>query len=838
MSNRMPHRRIGLLIGIVGVLVWVTSAAAQAPEGARSAKGCAICHFRWIETFFIQGKGTDLVDYQADKVVATPDMCISCHDGSVMDSRARMVTGEGHKTGVAPPQSMSIPDLFPLDEAGQVQCATCHTAHGVPSDEDGETTIFMRTSNRNSAMCRQCHPGREDAEVSGNHTMGTLDREIPPELLRRSHAKPKRARRMICETCHTAHGSPHDAYLLESYRNSALCLTCHPQKSVATREGWRKPGHVVNVTPKTAAIPASLLEKGARVGTQGEVICSTCHDVHGRTPSPNLLVTEYDGGSTLCLTCHADKAPVSDTRHNLDVSAPKVTNLQGQTVAQAGVCSACHLPHKAARDLTGEGDYTTRQCMSCHGPGKFSARPRVAEPSHPVRVNPYRANPEGLPYSPVDIDSEALALPLYDAYGVRTERGEMTCTTCHDPHRGTPDAAAAGREDAKTLFLRDSAPELCRQCHADKFAVAASKHNLRETAPGSVNRRNQTPEQAGVCANCHLTHGGLETFLWARPLPESAATDPPAPCFSCHREGGIAGNRLLRGSNHPVHVDAVRPSSDSGMPLFDAGGRLAGRGKIACYTCHDPHRWAPGRSIPAVEALSEEGHAESSFLRLANTPEPELCRRCHPDTAAVAASEHNLLNSAPQSRNALGQPPHLSGPCGSCHLPHNSDSEVLLWARKVPRTGDRIEGLCRSCHAPNAPAETKTPAIASHPQDMVFSNTGRHRPGQFDYFPLFDPASAEPVLNGSMTCASCHDTHRWSPTAQPTESSQNAEGDAADSFLRNHSYNTICIDCHGPEALKRYLYFHDPEKRRSVAEDTAARGLRYTAPYRERWNGR
>ena len=65
-------------------------AVTAAPENPKSAKACAICHYRWVDTFFIEGKGSDLVPYQSDKVVATPDMCISCHDGSIMDEVAEM----------------------------------------------------------------------------------------------------------------------------------------------------------------------------------------------------------------------------------------------------------------------------------------------------------------------------------------------------------------------------------------------------------------------------------------------------------------------------------------------------------------------------------------------------------------------------------------------------------------------------------------------------------------------------------------------------------------------------------------------------------------------------
>ena len=607
--NYRPFKKIllVLLIGLGGPLLAGVPAGAQVPGSSRSAKACAICHFRWIETFFIQGRGTELVEYQAEKVVATPDMCFSCHDGSIMDSRKRMVAGKGHKTGVAPPASMNIPELFPLDEQGRVDCATCHTAHGVPSEGDKNTTIFMRTSNRDSAMCRQCHPGRQGATDTGNHPMGTVKEPIPSTILAMSHGTPKRGSEMICETCHTAHGSMYDAYLIQNYRNSDLCLACHPEKSAVSGKGLRNPGHVVNVAPQTAVIPSFLMEKGARVGSKGEVICSTCHDVHGVEAVKNLLVTGHDARSSLCMTCHADKAVVSDSRHNLARTAAEVANLQGQTAAQAG------------------GDYTTRMCMSCHGPEKFAARPRLAAPSHPVRVDPFRVNPADLPYQTASADPDTLSLPLYDLYGVRKARGEMTCTTCHDPHRRTPGTPSGTNDAPKNALLRQPAPELCRQCHKDKFRIAASKHNLLKTAPESVNSLDETPEQAGLCGNCHLTHGGLETFLWSRPLAETAAAEPPAPCLSCHREGGLAASRTLGPNDHPVHVKARLSSSISNMPLFDADGRLSEEGKIACYTCHDPHRWDPERPVSEDEAFSREGDSATSFLRLQAAPSAALC---------------------------------------------------------------------------------------------------------------------------------------------------------------------------------------------------------------------
>ena len=82
-----------LILIIVALLLHFKLSDAQVngvpPKNPNSAKACAICYYRWIDTFFVDGRGSDLVDYTAEKVVATPEMCFSCHDGSIADSRAR-----------------------------------------------------------------------------------------------------------------------------------------------------------------------------------------------------------------------------------------------------------------------------------------------------------------------------------------------------------------------------------------------------------------------------------------------------------------------------------------------------------------------------------------------------------------------------------------------------------------------------------------------------------------------------------------------------------------------------------------------------------------------------
>lgn len=55
-----------------------------------------------------------------------------------------------------------------------------------------------------------------------------------------------------------------------------------------------------------------------------------------------------------------------------------------------------------------------------------------------------------------------------------------------------------------------------------------------------------------------------------------------------------------------------------------------------------------------------------------------------------------------------------------------------------------------------------------------------------------------------IDCRSCHDPHRpWRP-----------DGDHPRvQFLTAQSHETLCSTCHGDEALWRYNYYHNPDRR-------------------------
>ena len=954
-------------------------AAVKTPQNPNSAKACAICHYRWIDTFFIEGKGTDLVAYQPEKVVATPDMCFSCHDGSVMDSRARVFNDYGHMTNIPPPAHMKLPKIFPLDEDGKMQCSTCHTAHGVPSGTDTKESIFMRTSNRDSTMCRMCHPDTDGGIDAGNHPLDTTKQEIPAKLVALGAVSGQKKNQVICETCHTAHGSPYAGYLVESGGESGLCLECHRDKDIFMPDGKKKPFHIINTRPVNVKIPESLMKRGAKLGDNGVITCETCHKVHNNKIERQLLLIPQDNKSGFCLTCHSDKASIADTKHNLIHSAPGEKNLEGQTVAEAGICSACHLPHKAARELSGEKDFTTQLCLSCHSKGNIAEKIDLAGNTHPLDVNPFEKKESNMALATVDIDKEKLTFPLFNRYGVQDKNGRMTCSTCHDTHRLPADSSmremrktADGNQIRSTSFLRKPSPALCGECHKNKFLIANSKHDLSNSAPAEKNILNQTPSESGLCGSCHLVHGSSKGFLWARGVTANGGSVVPGMCYSCHNEKGIAKKKVHHGYSHPINVSPSQKGLATNLPLLDKNGESADGGVMTCHTCHDPHRWhadsagaststkgkgdkkatsflrkqspeicrdchrnkfsiakskhdlnkvAPadknilnqtpkesgicgtchlvhnarqkylwarktpleikgtpdqlclgchsekgpaekkaiqGYSHPIniapaekglkttlplftpdakttkdgdmtcftchdphrwnpLKTLAEdhfdiEGNSQNSFLRIENSPSPKLCENCHPDKAYIEKTDHDLTITAPFSKNIIDQTPAEAGTCGVCHLVHNGKNQIKLWAQDFGGGDSLMDTMCTTCHSEKGSAKNKIPLISTHPISKVV-NLGHNIKGRPNYFPLFDGISGQPVIVGEISCPSCHNAHQWNPGSPAKGKGVDAEGNATNSFLRASSAIVLCKNCHSIDAIFKFKFYHDPSKR-------------------------
>ncbi len=682
-----------------------------------SAKECALCHYSWVSAFS-SGQGTNLVPYQKERVATASWMCMSCHDGSVVDSRARLQGLRGHKTGEAPPEEMTIPDQFPV-RSGTIECATCHTAHAVASAEKTETSIFLRMSNPDSVMCSACHEAMSGGLEEGHHPLGKLGQAVPDALIALG-AKGGPDRDLVtCETCHTAHGSPWGNLLVDEV--GQLCLYCHENQDR---------GHPVNMLPEPDQIPEALFAAGASLGAEGQLVCISCHKVHNNKRELLLVAAPKE----LCQQCHADQTSVVRTKHNLAESAPEAVNVNGETAEVGGSCSACHLAHKPARRGVASKMRATA-CQGCHGEGQLAPSEALQGYMHPL--------------------------------GPLLPGKDVNCRSCHNPHK-------EGQS-----FLQGDQKFLCGSCHEDRLVVADSRHDLR-TLPDKELRKLEEPPQ--LCTSCHMMH--LSQSDWWKSSPNREGPPQFRACSSCHREGGIAGWSV------PIVAHPLEG--------------------LTCADCHDPHQEiADGTVSTVVEGEKPKGR----FLRLPVSP-PVLCAQCHEDKALVADTAHDLTTTESTATNSMGMKPLESGTCGVCHAMHENTRDPVLWAQKKPRkaTGDKMADMCGGCHQKSGAAST-IPEISTHP-DVVLPETNWSDITSPRFFPLFDNDSGERHKNGGLTCASCHEVHRWDPRTE--DRGTNTEGDAMNSFLRTDSGSLPCSDCHGIGSLYLYKFFHRAEGRQGL----------------------
>jgi predicted CXXCH cytochrome family protein len=879
-------------------------------------KECLLCHVLWFDVFktdqktLLEQKDSPIVIAGSTGLASSEQMCVTCHDGYVVDSRVKVVAKNPHHSLKKVPEGMDLPEIFRLDRNNEIYCGTCHTLHDFQDRAEVGSTPFMRMDNKRSQMCIACHQDKTHRQGQSNHPLFKNLDNLPRLEAVKMGSRFGPSQEIICQTCHKAHGrramvTPVDSSMLclvchqnnermidgkhdlritrpdsknikrqlpsesgpcgvchiphrgvgkrlwarqlpPGNQASQMCLSCHDTKTASDIRPIGAHSHPVDVKPGsniTTPDELPLYLSNSTRDPDGSVQCLTCHAPHKWDPnspsnkggkdvegdSSNSFLRISNEFSKMCLSCHSDKKQILISEHNLRVMLPEEKNIRGLTADAAGPCGACHIPHNAvgqklwARRLN-PGNVATQMCLSCHGEETGMPTKRIGEHSHPVNVKP--------------ISSKAIPaeLPLFLDDTAKALDGKVQCFTCHNVHQWAPDPSVnstkwSGKNiegDASNSFLRISnnfSSGLCLACHADKKQVQTSDHNLQATAPDEKNINGLTADVSGPCGACHIPHNASGKRLWAKPL--SGKKDYITQlCSSCHNQGGAAKAKLVGDNYHPVDVTLrklnmteVAENDLKNLPLYDSDGNKTTDDKMVCTTCHDPHTWDPNNAQPKPDkpAANLEGDPSNSFLRKANFPTSALCKICHPDEAFVGGTVHDLSVSAPEANNLLGQTAKRSGPCGACHLVHNAPPDALkLWARPTSpvHEGEHVmDALCRSCHSKGNLAENKVPLIAFHPGGRLVNNILRFNQKSHSYTRIFDNKGRE-VNAGQISCPSCHDAHQRGLVFNEKGSDKKLQKKGSTArFLRTESYNIVCVDCHGPDGIFRYLYFHQPDKR-------------------------
>ncbi len=805
--SRLPQLAGVLLLLVIGTNYLVFGRDVM----PNSSRECAICHIRWIQALERNDTQGDRMEEVLDRQAGSGDMCLSCHDGSVVDSRFKVWSTRHHTTDSVPSPAVNIPtETFPLDSEGRMTCATCHTAHAVPDSSDLKTVIFLRKPNVDSSLCLSCHP-QHAQKNEFQHPLGEADFAIPQEILAAGGKTSADGKTVICQTCHEPHGARNEWMLV--LPPSKLCIACHTDKSPEATPPAGAPVHHIGYAYAGFEPPDSLLDERATFGSNGELSCLSCHRLHDASGAKPLLIRKNED-SSLCLDCHKKEKAVIESRHDLRFSSPETVNAKGQTASQSGPCGACHRIHGWARDVPETHRPHSSGCMECHqsgGPGNVN---RPYFDAHTVGV----PVPEGMPEQ----------LPLDEA------TGSIGCLTCHDPHSPRsskggfvgPDPAAApgqgptlgplsaavsidkkeSRIHEPRSFLRQDGSNLCVLCH-DKLTDLPTRPHDPNAFSSQTREVLAVHPSVGPCRVCHTTHNAQGPHLWAR-QPASDAGRIADLCGSCHddklgAQDSVHDPEISKWAKdlayismgscldcHPVHD----PNEQGGI-----WGAIPGRNELpwSCETCH--REGAPGKAMETAHMGKTLGielvnppqnmklgadrkivcttchdiHQRDRNAKLLAAPVPDLCDICHEGKLNVRHSVHDTTEADWAKELGL----ESKGSCIDCHPIHGARGKEGVWALIGGESNSAQ--TCESCHRTEGPGKImETPHI------------GKTVTGELKNLPDNMPAGPD----GKIQCMTCHDIHGAGGNPKLL------------AFARNDS--GICLVCH-QQAAELVKSFHD-----------------------------
>lgn len=209
-----------------------------------------------------------------------------------------------------------------------------------------------------------------------------------------------------CDVCHAAE---HKQFTAEKGKPCLICHDLGSEKIKAAHFSANVTGADCLICHYTHGSERKGLLKEFVHKPFAEGMCGSCHKA-GAEGKMELL----SEAKKICLVCHSDKAAkAGETLH---------------PALEMSECTDCHTPHTSAHEkLLKEKE--SQICAGCHEDEHVV--------KHPVDVRP----------SP-KIKAEGAGARLVD--------GEVTCTSCHNPHK------------AKGPFLLEGSTargELCRACH-------------------------------------------------------------------------------------------------------------------------------------------------------------------------------------------------------------------------------------------------------------------------------------------------------------------------------------------------------------------------------------
>ena len=768
---------------------------------------CGTCHTPHTET----GSEKKLDYTFMRKPNVNSKLCMECHEENAEGKVNHPIlkdTGENFTEELA----QKVVKLGgKVTKKGELQCESCHSPHR------GKAKKALIEKVKRSELCIVCHEESLNSKEHPDYRNHPIHKDFPEDaellafkekkaitesvecltchrthreenehlltfkekkLCALCHVEEKRVNitkhnidKKSCRSCHIAHKAkgkklwsfklPEEAYDYASIidakgKNDILCLSCHYTGNTIKGEEVKSVGTLTHPTG------SKVKEKIDLPLVEGRTSCTTCHDPHHGFSDDEKSKFLRKEKLSVCSTCHKEQTDVKRGAH-AEIDKKKW---------EKGDCSACHNVHDA------KGGYLSRLvygeispmeppvdgfCLACHDPEGMA--------EHKVKQSVFSEHPVG-------VNNPSEELP----------GKKVSCVTCHEPHLYS---------DKLLRIPVEKDSKLCLTCHEEQ--------NLKGTPHDVLNREVKIPEKerkelekSGACSLCHTPHNPEYRVLWSKKVG-SGKTVGEKLCNTCHSKGKMAEDKTTGRYTHPigkkVTEENLKMIRESKLPLINQmTGYPAEKGEpglFDCTTCHDPHN----------------GADREKLTRYTVAGDASLCTACHVQEGSVVGTEHDMRVSTEDYKNSVGETVEEGGVCSACHIPHRAKNE-LLWANELKGNGNITARYCLSCHTKGGVGEKKVVKYYYHPsKDIVVRSFDR--PGRKGNWLTFGAKGETVTSGGEITCETCHDPHVWSKWTDKAPGKP-VEGSVLNSFLKNKSVSgSICVDCHGLDALYRYKFFHD-----------------------------
>jgi len=308
-------------VTIVGMnSVWFEEAPAEEVAEVAELFKCPVCHTDRLREYK-RRRAVSLVPHEPNPTLptgqqfetSTPDMCFSCHDGFVLDSRTLWKKGHmGHAVGMHPSAEIRLPivdeePVFPMNDDGRMYCGTCHSAHQI-EDAANEAPPFMRVDPQDGNLCQACHDEQRSISDSDHVRSSGRRRKAPADFEARG----------VCVRCHVPHEAKGPVLWSRepgegNIAVNRLCTSCHedevhpsehPNETVAWSQELREP---FSLSPSTSM---PVFDSNGLQTKNGSIGCPTCHNAH-KQRAPDLpsdragkFLRLYSTKDFLCADCH------------------------------------------------------------------------------------------------------------------------------------------------------------------------------------------------------------------------------------------------------------------------------------------------------------------------------------------------------------------------------------------------------------------------------------------------------------------------------------------------------------------------------------------------------